>query len=186
MNTSWSRHYVVIVVFGVLNASAVPAHVGATKTGWNDLAPEVRADLRIGTHNSKPAVIFEAANVLVWDGTGSTSGTPTGLGNLIVGYDELSPDPWADDKTGSHNLMVGPQHTYSKYGGLVAGYNSSVTGAYASVSGGANNTASSVSSSVSGGYINTASGAYSSVSGGKDREASGGYDWAAGSLSEDN
>ena len=45
MNTSWIRNYVVIVLFGMLHVSAVSAHVGATKTGWNDLAPEVRAEI---------------------------------------------------------------------------------------------------------------------------------------------
>ena len=33
MNTSWIRNYVVIVLFGVLHASGVAAHVGTTKTG---------------------------------------------------------------------------------------------------------------------------------------------------------
>ena len=131
--------------------------------------PNLGTYLRIGTHNSKPAVIFEAANVLVLDGTGSTVGTPTGLGNLIVGYDENS----SDDKTGSHNLVVGPYHTYSSFGGLVAGIDNNVTGTYASVSGGWNNTASGTRSSVSGGSTNTASGSYSSVSGGINNTASG-------------
>ena len=157
--------------------------------------------LRIGTHNSKPAVIFEATNVLVADGTGSTVTSPAnGLGNLIVGYDESTSDP-VDDKTGSHNLVVGYGHTYSSYGGLVAGYNNNVTGAYGSVSGGWGNTASGSTSSVSGGSSNTASGAlssvsgggfntasghYSSVSGGNTREASDSFDWRAGGLFQSN
>lgn len=45
MNTSWFRNYVVILVFGVLYASAVSADDGATKTRWSDLAPEVRAEI---------------------------------------------------------------------------------------------------------------------------------------------
>ena len=36
------RHYVLVAVIGVLNASAVSAQVGATKTGWNNLAPDVQ------------------------------------------------------------------------------------------------------------------------------------------------
>ena len=67
-------------------------------------------------------------------------------------------------------LVVGPEHTYSSYGGLVAGLNNNVTGA---------------NTSVSGGWDNNASKAYSSVSGGRNREASGLYDWAAGSLTQD-
>ncbi len=45
MNTSWFQNYVVIVVFGVLHASAVSADVGTGKTRWSDLAPEVRAEI---------------------------------------------------------------------------------------------------------------------------------------------
>ena len=40
MNTSWIRHYVVIVVFGVLHVSAVSAQVG-----WDDAIPDMREDL---------------------------------------------------------------------------------------------------------------------------------------------
>ena len=248
------RHCALVAAVGVLavlNASAVSAQVGATRTGWNDLSPQVQTwlvtqtnnvialrtevatltstvatlqaslaaaeatisghttaigtnttaiggntssittnasdidgleasdvpglgtYLRIGTHNSKPAVIFEDANVLVLDGTGSTVTDPTtGLGNLIVGYDESSTDP-IDIKTGSHNLVVGRYHTYSSYGGLVAGNDNNVTGASASVSGGASNTASGLWSSVSGGSGNTASESSSSVSGGYLNTASG-------------
>ena len=140
MNTSWIRHYLVIVLFGVLHVSGVSAQVG-----WDDAIPDMREDLsalraeiaalkatvaslkagqprvetirwgmlandiqqflitqtanvgalrtevatltassvanlstylRIGEHNSKPAVIFEDANVLVVDGTGSTVTAP--------------------------------------------------------------------------------------------------------------
>ena len=68
-------------------------------------------------------------------------------------------------------LVVGPEHTYSSYGGLVAGLNNNVTGA---------------NTSVSGGWDNNASKVYSSVSGGRNREASGPDDWRANTLSEDN
>ena len=68
-------------------------------------------------------------------------------------------------------LVVGPEHTYSSYGGLVAGLNNNVTGA---------------NTSVSGGWDNNASKAYSSVSGGRNREASGPDDWRANTLFEDN
>ena len=37
--------------------------------------------------------------------------------------------------------VVGPYHTYASYGGLVAGYNNSISAAYAAVSGGRSNTA---------------------------------------------
>ena len=120
--------------------------------------------------------VFNACNVHVQSGEGATwgtgtvfSGTVNGLGNLIVGYNEDS----ADDKTGSHNLVVGPYHSYPSYGGFIASYSNTASGSYSSVSGGAFNTASGVSSSVSGGYNNTASDIYASALGGAFNTASG-------------
>ncbi|PYN90175.1 MAG: hypothetical protein DMD89_33975 [Candidatus Rokuibacteriota bacterium] len=170
-----------------------------------------------------PHVIFEGANVHIRSGSGFTddnttqaafgvsffgdaSGTPsetlTGRGNLIIGYDEtsaLSGTLSSGPRTGSHNLVVGPVHTFSSWGGMVAGFKNAITGISSSVSGGEQNTASGQGSSVSGGALNTASGNASSVSGGGQNTASGGsssvsggsqrsatalFNWAAGSLSE--
>ena len=94
--------------------------------------------------------VFTGVNVHVRSGSGATDGSVNGLGNLIVGYDELR-GSGLDDKTGSHNLVVGPTHNYSSYGGLVAGCRNAVSGIYASVSGGSNNAASNECASVSGG-----------------------------------
>jgi len=133
-------------------------------------------------------VYFAGFNVHIRSGSGATDGdtgsgpTTNGLGNLIVGYDEsLGPE----DKSGSHNLVVGPYHTYSAYGGLVAGGFNTVSGPHSSVSGGSGNTASGPVSSVSGGQNNITSGTNSSVSGGLSRTAANINDWAAGSLFED-
>jgi hypothetical protein len=79
----------------------------------------------------------------------------------------------------SHNLIVGPEHTYSSYGGLVAGWYNAVTAAFTSVSGGEQNTASGGSgnlvngnyATVSGGGANTAFGEEASVSGGQNNTA---------------
>ena len=94
-----------------------------------------------------PHIIFEGANVHVRSGSGATddSGVLTGLGNLVVGYNEDAslPGEQPENRTGSHNLVVGSEHTYSSYGGFVAGLNNNVSGPSASVSGGGNNTASS-------------------------------------------
>jgi hypothetical protein len=63
-------------------------------------------------------VIFEGCNVHIRSGAGYTGAPVNGLGNLVVGYNEAFPD---DDRTGSHNLVVGAFHSYSSSGGLVAG-----------------------------------------------------------------
>ena len=107
---------------------------------------------------------FSGVNVHVDNGSGNTNGAVNGLGNLIVGYNEER--FFGNDRTGSHNIVVGMEQNYSSYGGLVAGLHNTVSGAFSSVSGGHMNTASGLRSSVSGGSNNTASSQYSSVSGG--------------------
>jgi hypothetical protein len=140
-----------------------------------DLEPYISVD-----SSNKPTVILAGVNLQVVSGSGSTHGALNGLGNLIVGYNELRGA--GDVRTGSHNLVIGQQNNYSGYGGLVAGYYNNISntyatvsagrynqaiGAYSSVSAGSNNTASSLGSSVSGGQYNRALGAYSSVNGGR-------------------
>jgi hypothetical protein len=166
-----------------------------------------------GVTRNDDDITFSGVNVHIVDGSGDTYGDVNGLGNLIVGYNESRGEN--DIRTGSHNIVVGREHNYSSYGGLVVGigntisgpyasvsggWHNTASGPYASVSGGAYNTASGYIASVSGGYINTASGDdssvsggesntasghYASVSGGQDRSATGTVDWAAGGLWED-
>lgn len=74
-------------------------------------------------------VIIEGANLYVRSGSGSTNGAVNGRGNLVVGYNELRGT--GDDRSGSHNLVVGSQHNYSAYGGFVAGSGKALTDAFA-------------------------------------------------------
>ncbi len=127
-----------------------------------------------------PHLVFSGVNVHVQNGSDQTD-TNNGLGNLIVGYNEGDLID-TTQRTGSHNLVIGPQHRYTSYGGLVAGYRNLVTGGNASVSGGEYNTASGDHSSVSGGFDNTASGQSSSVSGGDYNIASGGWSSISGGI----
>ena len=122
-----------------------------------------------GVTRNGDVLLFTGMNLQVVNGTGSTVGVPNSLGNVIIGYNENS----SDARTGSHNLVIGPFHSWESHSGIVAGYNNTISGGYSSVSGGANNTASGYYSSVSGGYQNTASDYYSSVSGGYLNTASG-------------
>jgi hypothetical protein len=115
-------------------------------------------------------LVVEGCNVHVRSGGGATDAAVNGLGNLIVGYNEGT---GFQRRTGSHNLIVGPLHTYSSFGGFVAGQANNITGQFASVSGGQSSTASGTLSSVSGGRANSASGDLASVSGGDFNTASG-------------
>ncbi|MGQ9425627.1 hypothetical protein ACXYTJ_08160 [Gilvimarinus sp. F26214L] len=175
-------------------------------------------------------VRFVGVNVQVVSGSGATDGEVNGLGNLIVGYNEKTTDwvkpatcslgefhgdqaacelnggTWAEHhKSGSHNLVVGSEHRYSRYGGLVAGFSNALTGIsatvtsgsnnfaageHSSISGGGGNFASGESSSITGGYTNTATNSASVVVGGRSNDADGytsvvlgGKDNVAGALS---
>ncbi len=142
----------------------------------NDYLSELPADLMAlddlvtveGTE-----IYFTGANVHIQNGTGSSlSGTAVnGLGNLIVGYDE---ERFSNSqKTGSHNLVVGPYHNYTSQAGVVFGLHNTISGPHNSVTGGNNNIASGDFSSVTGGNSNLAYGDSSAVSGGSDNIASG-------------
>ena len=136
-----------------------------------------------------PNITFKGANIHIVSGSGATDdnlyhgGRLTGLGNLIIGYDELSGQ--VADRSGSHNLVIGMFHTFtsSAFGGLVAGESNAITNEAASVSGGEFNTASGLAASVSGGDSNTASGEESSVSGGFVNLAIGGLAAVNGGFS---
>jgi hypothetical protein len=165
------------------------AQFGITLTSLHNRLLAVEARTQDMTRGPDPStgqatVRFSGVNVQVVSGTGTTDGPVNGAGNLIVGYNERRGDG-NDVRTGSHNLIVGQQHSYSAFGGLVAGILNTISANYASVSGGFRNTASGAAASVSGGVGNTASGDVASVSGGLSRSAPGAEDWAAGGLSED-
>lgn len=154
------------------------------------------------------------ANLQVVNGTGSTTVT-NGLGNLIVGYNEVSS---VCSRDGSHNVVVGVDLDYTAIGGIVqgqsnalqssfgailAGDNSQIdnNGMFGAIVGGNNNLVSNDHAAIIGGQLNLttgqgsvvtggennlASGSYSTVSGGNTRTASGVNDWVAGTLFEDN
>ena len=132
-------------------------------------------------------------------------GPVNGLGNLLIGYNEATGfgslacsdgqfadqtacedagETWArEQRTGSHNLVLGAGQFYTSHGGLLAGNRNIVNRAWASVSGGRLNTASGNSSSVSGGEFNFASGTWSSVSGGFGNTASSSWSSVSGGSS---
>jgi len=117
--------------------------------------------------DGKPTIQFSGANVQVINGSGSET-TLNGEGNLVIGYPCCG-----GTETGSHNLLIGSLESDTSYGGIVGGYENTISGPYASVLGGFSNTASGGEATISGGQYNTASGTYSSVSGGTTSTASG-------------
>jgi hypothetical protein len=123
-------------------------------------------------------VVISGANLRIVNGLRATR-TTNGVGNLIIGYNEPrlpgrpppgGPPSDPNNRTGSHNIIVGSGHNFSSFGGLVVGNSNEISGDFAAVSGG---------------NLNTASGVLAAVSGGRNRMAEGDFDWVAGPLFAD-
>ena len=175
------------------SGKAADAQSGASANWLADLQDKLKALeslLRhievVTTPDGLQEVVITGANLRIVNGLGSTdcrdeaSGTlipdcPNGLGNLIVGYNEMRlPEVGPPDRrTGSHNIIVGKEQNFSSFGGLVVGFRNEISGEFASISGGFGNTASGRAAAVSGGEGNVATGSQSSVSGGIGNSASG-------------
>ncbi len=115
-------------------------------------------------------LVLTGMNFQVVSGSGDTDGTVNGTGNIILGYNE---DGDNDDRDGSHNLILGMDHGYSSYGGIVAGNDNEITAPWASVLGGSTNLSSGNSAVVVGGRDNVASGKVGAVVGGIDNSSKG-------------
>lgn len=122
----------------------------------NDLKTTFKGVQRKGSN-----LVFNNMNVQITNGKGSTSAI-NGRGNLIVGYNESR---GADSRKGSHNVIVGGKNNFSSFGGIVGGYNNSLSGEYSFIGGGHNNNASGEYSAITGGAKNNAKGTYSSING---------------------
>src|SRR5215470_5692619 len=151
-------------------AAARPADLQTQVKELTERVQELEAKLACMSKDGDN-VVFDKCNIYIRSGSGKTDGAVNGLGNLIIGYNETTGENL--QRTGSHNLVIGPQHAYSSFGGLVVGRENTISAPYASVSGGRLNTASGLGASVSGGSVNTASKDFASVSGGKSNEAKG-------------
>ena len=71
-------------------------------------------------------VVFNGCNVHVRNGEDDTD-TVNGVGNLIIGYNAepdsslLGPD-YNGERTGSHNVVVGDEHSWTGSSGIVSGF----------------------------------------------------------------
>lgn len=144
---------------GYATESWVEQQTDAITPGIEGLADYVSVDTNENT------VTFTGANVQITSGSGATDdgvdvfngGEPLGLGNLIIGYNL---DAGADAiRTGSHNLIVGDEHSYYGTGAVVFGYSNAVY-TNATVIGGANNVAWDAFSTLLGGEGNSTSQPY--------------------------
>src|SRR5436305_2885452 len=72
----------------------------------------------------KPTVLFAAVNVQIVNGAGTTASL-NGEGNLVVGYDE---NPSQLSQTGSHDLILGRNHSFTGFAQLLAGFQNTASG----------------------------------------------------------
>ncbi len=142
------------------------------------------AALLAGVSRNGSTLVFNAMNLQVVNGLGATDGdfgfgpTANGLGNLIVGYNEVT-DGCGNDceqKTGSHSIIVGPRHEYTSYGSVVVGASHRVLAPYASAVGGSGHYVSGDYAIAVGGQHAGSGGNWTSVFGGEQNIADG--DWA--------
>jgi hypothetical protein len=177
------------------NFTAVEARIAALEAKL--------ANVTVATVNGQPTVRFTAVNVQVVNGAGTTNtinGTGnlivgydeadgSGVGRCSLGTNPTTglaiPNTqagctsaggtWSTTgfKTGSHYIVAGAWNSYSRFGGVVFGFQNASNYDYASVTGGQGSTASGSRASVSGGAANTASGTYANVTGGSSNTASG-------------
>lgn len=113
-------------------------------------------ELDDGVGGTVPAIRVTGINLQIVNGLGATNGNPlqigtidpeqtktNGVGNLIIGYNEVLPHPLspAPARTGSHNIVGGIDTAYASFGGVVLGQGSSTSGPFSSVFGGMNNSA---------------------------------------------
>jgi hypothetical protein len=157
-----------------------------------------------------PNITFKGANIHIESGSGSTNdnGNSTGLGNLIIGYDETGTGsnlpPYSNtSRSGAHNLILGRYNTFNKaawggivggegnqlnnYGGLVTGKTNLASGPYCTVLAGFGNEARGNQSCVVGGLFNLVIGGDSvNVSGVDNIEWGLASATLSGGINEDN
>jgi hypothetical protein len=130
-----------------------------------DLAPYVSLHSESVNGVAGPNVVFQGCNLQIKSATSEDDGS--GLGNLIVGWNDESPD--VTFRTGSNNLVCGDQNNFNSYGSFLAGCNNATQDPCCSVSGGYGNNTVGNYASVSGGSGNMAgNGACTSVTGGQN------------------
>ena len=176
-----------LVVAQAINADAIADLAANPASGLSDEQAEMLGHMSIeqlpvdDAGNTAKTIRFSGVNVQVVNGAGRTEELNS-LGNLVVGYQELRMLGPGDeevgrdvtnDRSGSHNIVVGRGNNYSIFAGQVVGERNTISGFYSTVSGGRNNTASGGASAVSGGQENTAEESGSTVSGGLNNTASG-------------
>jgi hypothetical protein len=132
---------------------------------------------RVSVVNNGADIVISGANLNIVNGLNDTQ-SANGLGNLIIGYNEAR--QVGNQRGGSHNLVLGQESNYTSFGGIIGGFQNTISGPFAHVLTGYQNGALSFYSCVTTGQGNNAANNYASVAGGKLNTASGLFAAVAG------
>jgi hypothetical protein len=88
----------------------------------------------VDSASSQDNLIFSGCNLHLQNGLNSTN-SKNGKGNLILGYNEGGAT-LQTNRTGSHNIVVGPTHQYTSVGSIISGEANFVSGKYSGCIGG--------------------------------------------------
>jgi hypothetical protein len=160
---------------GTCDCLAIEGQIGELEDQINSYVPDLATlfDGLIEIDAANNVVRIVGANLQVVNGsdlnlTNDVNEPFAGLGNVIIGYNE---DTVGASRTGSHNLILGTDNSYTSYGAIVSGANNQVTGPNTAVIAGTDSTANGTSSVVVGGGNNDAVGDSSVVVGGDNNTA---------------
>ena len=143
--------------------SSIDTRVAAVESKTQDMSRR--------TINGNASVVFKGVNVHVRNGNGVTDGQNNGKGNLIIGYNKKPMS--GNDRSGSHNVVLGDKNNYTKSGGVVTGYANKLKAEDGAILGGIQNTATGDGSLVLAGSYNQATGSESAVVAGDSNKATG-------------
>lgn len=211
--------------FIAMNAASINSHESRIDIIEENTVLDLDNYLVLSTINGYDTAEFTDINVQINNGSNSTGGIVNGLGNLTIGYNETNAsaqdfcsnpneptelgctsnggDWLSNARSGSHNLILGTQNSYTSFSGIVAGQDNVSNSLFSTVLGGRNNrvdTEWSVIvggranivrpnlttgpySSILGGYQNVVFGTYSTISGGQSNTASSFYSSVSGGQS---
>ncbi len=133
---------------------------GSPNQGLTELAKYVKVEQGEVNGVKGPHVVFTGVNLHLRSGRNATNdgGALSGLGNLIVGYNEMQSTPIVYELagcdrvlTGSHNIVTGSGNLFTSYGGIVVGSNHCITSPNSSILAGDTNEAHGMSSAILGG-----------------------------------
>lgn len=171
-----------------LEGASLPTRMSAVETTASSMDVRTKvveartASMSAMTINGYPSLVFNGVNVHIRNGSGSTTSN-NGVGNLILGYDEVSTGQ--PEKVASHSLITGFGNTYKGYGLVMSGQFNRVAGNYAAVVAGDGDTTEAALSALIAGIANkvTATGSHGTIFGGQWNVNSGNQDILVGTNS---